>query len=216
VRQPWIGAYDSPAARLDSPDLTNIETGETRSLSLRIQPQRLEGPAVKAMDEPSLRFSQIADFANRAATGEEPDAASAFLADAYYAAFCTLPNRDLKRAVLLAAFACEIRMRDMFRVHLLPEAEPLWAGGYPDRGAQGKRKTSLSKWPGPVSKDLVGRSLEEEDSDLFGQFGRLVEMRNNLAHRGVLPDLASALEGVRAARKLFRWLDDWDETRHDG
>jgi hypothetical protein len=210
IRQPWIGPFETPPPLLDNPDIMEIETGETRSLELRTPP-RLESGSVRSMDHSNLSSEAIAKLATQAGIGERPDAASAFLADAYYAVFCDLP-RDLKRGVLLAAFACEVRLRDEFRAHLLPEAEPLYERGYPDLSVRGKKKPGVSTWPGPVAKELVGRSLEEEDVHMYWRFRRLIDLRNDLSHRGKEPTLEDALEGVRTARRIFAWLDSWART----
>jgi len=148
------------------------------------------------MDEPPLARDAIESLMERVGRREEPDPGSAFLADAHFGAFCAFP-RDLNRAVLLSAFACEIRLRDMLRTHLRPAASSQFHEWFPD---QGRAKRPLATWPGPVAKELAGRFLEDEDRVLYEQFGQMVALRNQLAHRGVPPDLDGALDSVRTAR----------------
>lgn len=205
VRQPWIGPYDTVPEPLPDVLIAEKEIGEAYTEAIGRRRERLSGAEVRRMDEPPLLPRDVAEFIRRGTSGDLPDPASAFLADSHFAAFCIRP-RDLKRAVLLAAFACEIRIREALREHVAPDRIEQFEEWFP---AQGQPRKRVSNWTGPVAKTLVSRSLEEEDGDLYKRVRRIALIRNELAHEGKSPELEDVLESVRAARRLFEWIDTW-------
>lgn len=59
-------------------------------------------------------------------------------------------------------------------------------------------------------KAVAGRSQREDDRELWKQVNRLVEIRNNVAHRGHMATSDEADECLGAAVRAFRWLDRRD------
>jgi hypothetical protein len=57
------------------------------------------------------------------------------------------------------------------------------------------------------------RAVAEGDNGvLFHRVRKLYELRNDVAHRGVVPEVGDAHEAVSAAREAFAWLDGLTPT----
>ena len=115
------------------------------------------------------------------------------------------PRQDTRRAVLLAAIASEVAIRDALREKTPADRRPLvdlFAKHWSDVDV------AIAVIPHTFMKAAVGRSLHEDDPELFARVERLFTRRNRVAHRGEEPTLQQAREAVSAARGLARWLDD--------
>ena len=55
---------------------------------------------------------------------------------------------------------------------------------------------------------VVGRSLFEDDRELWKQVDKLFTLRNRVAHRGHTPSEDEARKAVEAAVALFSWLSE--------
>lgn len=66
-----------------------------------------------------------------------------------------------------------------------------------------------------VMRAAVGRSLHQENADLFNEVNALFEARNRLAHRGELPTEEVARRAVAAAVGAFEWLDSLEASPTD-
>ena len=66
---------------------------------------------------------------------------------------------------------------------------------------------AIAELPHKPMKGAIGRSLHEDDPDLFAAVRALFTRRNAIAHRGEAPTLAEARDSVGAAVGLSAWLD---------
>jgi hypothetical protein len=64
-----------------------------------------------------------------------------------------------------------------------------------------------------VSRQVVGRSLQEDDRDLWRGVEDLFRARNKIAHRADLLDNSTALRHIRAAMAATEWLGSLADTR---
>jgi hypothetical protein len=129
-----------------------------------------------------------------------------FLSDARYAAL-RVGGSDLRQAVLLAAVACETKVKTVITTLATEEKQSLVT-----LLLENPRDWSMSA----VSlfdkglKAICGRSLREEDKNLYKQIDMLFQDRNKIAHRGSAGiSSPEALRGyVAAATAAFNWLDE--------
>jgi hypothetical protein len=205
IEQPWLGRYEALPALVGDAHAVALDTGKRWIIPADAPHQRLEGLAVRGFGEPPIDRGRLGRFVVETKNGVLPDAAASMLADAYFAAFCSVP-RDLTRAILLAAFSSEISTRAALMKHVLPDQKQQYEKWFP---VQGPASKPVREWAGPVAEALVGRSLEQEDGGLFRQVAEMVRVRNDLAHRGVMPTLDQTLDAVRTAKRLGAWLSTW-------
>jgi hypothetical protein len=129
--------------------------------------------------------------------------AESLLADAGRAVWPTL-DPDSARAVLLAAIALETKTPEALRRvagAAQQELLELLLANYEEV------PTSVKFQLSQVADRVCRRSLEQDDGDLFKRVKKLYELRNDVAHRGVVPEVGNAREAVSAARDAFAWLD---------
>jgi len=145
--------------------------------------------------------------------------AASFLADAEYFWQSGLKNEtqsDLQRAVLLAAIACELKIKETLREKTSDGATALV-----DVLIDNPRDFSMSV-AGLCDKTMkaaVGHSLREDESELYkalvekNQKDSLFQNRNGIVHSGKLVTSKNVGQNVSAARRLFLWLENLPSLR---
>lgn len=137
-----------------------------------------------------------------------PDAISSLLAQARYLVRSVRdPQPGL--AILLAAVACEARVKEILLERASPATKPLLDTLL--------RKPRIFQEPalelfGEVSKAVLGKSLREEDRPLWKKVDELFQARNKMAHVADRPPLEKARELVFAANEAMEWLDSSPKT----
>ena len=136
--------------------------------------------------------------------GDAPELANVLMADAGFLAESAEP-RDPSRSVLVAAIACEVKIKTFLREHSSAEQAALV-----ELLLQNPRDWSLAAaalFDKPL-KIVGGRSLkDEDDKSLWKGVTDLFERRNALAHRGKIPAETQALACLSTGRKVFSWLE---------
>jgi hypothetical protein len=107
------------------------------------------------------------------------------------------------RAVLMAAMACEIRIKTALRELSDPSAHA-WVELVLDNPAE--VSVSASNLWHKAMKAATGRSLSDEDKALFKLVERLITKRNHIVHRGLHVEPTEARDLVNAAGAAFDWL----------
>jgi len=127
--------------------------------------------------------------------------AETMLADAVHLAGNHPP--DLQRAILLAAIACEVKVKEALRTKaamgIRPAIELL---------IQNPRDFSMPV-AGFFDKAMAaatGRSLRTDNQALYKRVDRLFQIRNRIAHSGCPPP-PEAADLINAAVQAFHWLD---------
>jgi hypothetical protein len=163
------------------------------------------GPVQIHGTESALTGELHAVLVQKASEGAEPNLADKFLRDAEYTAFAA-STPHLRQAVLLAAIACEIKVKAAITTLASPEQLPLvnlllenprdWtmaAAALFDKGL----------------KAVSNISLRDEDRPLYNQIDLLFQDRNKIAHRGgvrVSHDV-TLIKHITSAKLAFEWLD---------
>jgi hypothetical protein len=133
--------------------------------------------------------------------------AESFLADSGHFVLRDTPaNRQ--RAVIMAAIACELKVKETLRTKVFPGGET-----FVNVLIENPRDFSMSA-PGLFHEAMqaaIGRSLKVEHRELYNRIDHdkrgLIQMRNQIVHVGFIPNQGEAMECVSAAREVFAWLE---------
>jgi hypothetical protein len=137
-------------------------------------------------------------FAKTSAS-EEPPTDAVLFADAHAALHAG--RRDTASAVLYAAMAAELKIKQA----LLRNARQVL-----DAVLENPRDlpTATGQLLGKTMKAAVGKSLAEEDPQLYNQVTeQLFPLRNHVVHRGSRPGPVEARTAIDIMTRLFRWFD---------
>jgi hypothetical protein len=202
--QAWLGLHGQPVRRIgnhllgdDSVDIADYGFSED------VLPQIEEEHTPEFEIEASLDSANASSLAERLArNGEAVPIAETLLADALY--FIGLNPPDWQRAVLIAAIACEVKVKDTLRRKVLPDRLP-----FVDLILENPRDWSIAAVAlfDKAMNAALGRSLRAERQEVYKDITKLFEVRNRIAHRGEKPDDEDARRVVLAGREVFRWLD---------
>ena len=206
--QSWLGLSSEPVPREGIASIFDLNTG----VRLPVGPTHRGGGAMLKDVESALSPTDLTDIVKRVADDDQALVAETLLADAEYLAWGNLRAPDSLRAVLMAAIACEVKIKVNLREKIDPANLPLI-----DFILENPREVTITAADGLFNKLIrtaQGRSLREADKDLFRSVVRLFEVRNGVAHRGEWPDVEEARDLVRAARRTFRWLDESGRRRN--
>jgi hypothetical protein len=138
--------------------------------------------------------------------GTKPKVAEILLNDAKYVGLES-DHPDLRQAVLLAAIACEVKVKDVLTALASPDQKPILSRllGNP-RG----RSMSAAALFDKGMDSICNRSLRKEDMTLYRNIEHLFQDRNKIAHKGgkgVSDD--KVLRGhIKAATWAFVWLNE--------
>jgi hypothetical protein len=195
--QVWLGLHGQHPERIGIDSLIDDDTDRRLPVGFHTLEVR-ESPPESAIDPAFI--SSLDQLLN---DGRPPlPIAETFLADALHFAWARLA--DLQRAVLLAAIACEVKVKRVLRDKTTPGILPML-----DVLLENPRDWSLAAAAlfDKAMRAALGHSLKDEHRDLFKRIDNLFRLRNGIAHRGQRPSSPEANEAVAAARKVFEWLD---------
>ncbi len=184
--------------------------GPVRAIDLDSGLRLGAGPSIRGVAEARdpagkyrLAVSDVDEIIGRIRRDEEAPIAETLLADAEH--YARHPVRDGRRAVLMAAIACEVKVKTTLRDRASEAQRPLL-----DFALDNPREITVTAAGGLFNSLMLatlGRSLSRDDKPLFKDVERLYTVRNAIAHHGRMPDEADVGRVVRAARRCFTWLD---------
>jgi hypothetical protein len=197
-RQFWLGLSGEPSPLVWR---TELRDGDGNRL-----PVGYPGIVTKGMagaKEVSLSSEETSEIIDHIERGDAPALHKVFLSDAQYIAKES-PWRNLRQAVLMAAIACEVAVKQFLRAAASPEQQELV-----ELVLSNPRDVSLAAATlfDKGCKAVVSRSLKEENASLYKRVDKLFQDRNKIAHRGGegLADDVLA-EHVATAREVLEWL----------
>jgi hypothetical protein len=206
--QYWLGASHEPPTHASTADLIDIETGK-RIKNVNWEYKLTVMTLMKKERALGTNIDRVVASLKDEVIVREPDL---LLADARETLFQPISpsmiaasEPDTRRAVLLAAMASEIKIRETIRERTPPDRQEiveLFLSSYREVDA------AIAGLPGKAMKAAVGRSLKDEDVRLFKAVGELFTLRNGVVHRGVEPNTTEARKVVTTAVELSAWLDD--------
>jgi hypothetical protein len=129
-----------------------------------------------------------------------PSLPSTILADAQY--LMSGPNGA--RAVLTAAIALEVKVKDVLRRAASPPADKVIEVLLNNPRDWSMAAASLFDKP---MEAVTGRSLRKENKDLYKTTERLFTVRNGVAHRGEAPTPYEEIALVEGAVEVMAWLE---------
>lgn len=201
--QTWLGLDGEAPERVGSEELVDLDAG-----------RRLPWPArsdmsVMVIERDSAWNERLMRELEQLVHASSPPAAEALLADARLLAGAKGPP-DPPRALLIAAVACEVKIKTTLQTLATPAQEP-----FVQLLLENPRDWTLAA-SALVNKPLdivAGASLKDADKELYKRIIKLFERRNAFAHKGKTPTEAEARDGVQASRLLFAWLDTLEPAR---
>lgn len=194
--QTWLPEHLQDLPFEASGGAVDDETGEALPLVVGLAIHIHQRPAGTEVDRVYLEAVR-----ERLAHDQDIPLPERFLADALYFATRFRPA-DIQRAVLLAAIAAELKVKEVLRR---------------EAGAKLPLVQIILEHPRDVSvaaidlfhktmKATVGRALHDEDPTLHRAIQRLFELRNAIVHAGETPAPDVGRAAVLAARGAFDWL----------
>lgn len=156
------------------------------------------------------RVQTVASIVQLMKSGDPPLAAT-LLADAQAIYSHRAEGADHQRAVLLAAIASEIAIKERLRALASPDMAELV-----DIVLSNPREVTQSppQLLHMTCKAITGVSLHQQDKPLFNDVElRLFKLRNALAHRGQRPTADEGRTAVDIAVRLQRWLSSLEAKR---
>jgi hypothetical protein len=197
--QRWLGLTGAtPPLDESSPQVFDEASGKKIALG----EVRSEGWLVDTKALLDLDFLQRV-LPPRLADGRvPPPVAELLLADALFHVRGVTPG-DYARAVLLAAVALEVMVKDTLRTKTHPGKRALV-----DLVIESPREVSVAAAQlfDSGCEAALGRSLRTTNRDLYKRIDTLFQRRNAFAHRGIFPTQEEARDGVAAARTAKFWL----------
>lgn len=140
----------------------------------------------------------------QASRGERPALRNALIADAKYLVWRSDPPQ-LREAVLLAAIACEVTIKQTLRAASSNAGLPVldWALDNP-RDVSEQAAGLFDK----TAKAVTGRSLREDNKPVYKGLVALFEDRNKVAHRGKDIDQSVAQAHLVNAEEAMSWAEE--------
>jgi hypothetical protein len=130
-----------------------------------------------------------------------PRLPESLLADAKYLGWTAEPGQP-REALVLAAIASEVGIRDALRAVCPPEASPLLEFALANPRDVSVQAASLFD---KAALAAAGRSLRKEDRKLYKALVKLFEDRNGAVHRGATPSSDIVRADLLAADGALRW-----------
>jgi hypothetical protein len=194
----WLGLAGEPSPLVWSSELRDHEGNR-----IPIGYPALMTRGMVGAEKISLSSQETSAIIDRIERGYEPSLHEIFLADAAYIARESL-WRNMRQAVLMAAISCEVAVKQRLRKGASAEQRELV-----ELVLSNPRDVSLAAVSlfDKACKVVIGRSLREENLELYKRVDKLFQDRNKIAHRGG-PELAddTLAEHVNTAREALKWL----------
>lgn len=197
LSQPWL-ASSANRVRPAMPAVVIDEEFRTRTVPFGYGPIQLRSSAPVQLDD-SIRERLIA----QTISGVAADFARTILADAQYLSYQNDP--DIRLILLLSAVSCEVKIKETLRLLAVEEQKDLV-----DLLIGSPRDFSLAAATLFDSglRAVSGRSLREDDRDLYNGLSKLYQDRNAVAHRGRrASELQSPGTYLSVAERVFQYLD---------
>jgi hypothetical protein len=196
-KQPWLGLAGDMPEGVGVATIDNLDAQRRFPITSRNEPLVVH----KVRDEQIIGLNTLTDVLERVTAGAKPTIADSSLADALF--FLEVVPPDHARAVLSAAIACEVKVREVIRARVSPPAAPVL-----DVFLSNPRDHSLAaaQYFSSLMKAVTGHSLDRDTDPSFREVERLFTLRNRVAHGGLTPAPADARTAVGTAVRAFRWL----------
>ena len=191
-RHSWLGLSHEPAHEAGPASLIEAESGRRLPIG-----HSYVGVSQFRNTDLALSLSELHALLDSVRAEASPPIPESLLSDAQFLAWELHPP-DATRAVLMAAIACELKVKESLRDRCPDDQADLL-----DYVLENPREITVTAADGLFDKLMEvaqGRSLRRADGELFKRIRRLFEARNAIAHRGLAPAPEEASELVRAAR----------------
>ncbi len=192
--QPWLGLTGTS----HSPEIWRILNLDER---VRYPRPAIAGGSFMVVPPESV-LTDLAFCEHLDQLDHEITLARSLLADAEFFRWKHFPEA-VAVAVLLAAIACEVDVKDVIRSTAGAKADVAELLLSKPRDFSVAARVLFSE----VMSAVNGHSLKADNAVLEKAVGLLFETRNKVAHRGELPTYSEAIQSLETAAKVFEWLD---------
>lgn len=195
----WMGTSADRAERTWVADLFDVDVGKRIPVGPGI---RFESQLLGLGERVTTDVAQA--LAEEASKGTVPPLAVGLLADAKYLSWIRRP-RDLRLGVLLAAIACEAKIKETLTRLADAARTPLL-----DLVLDNPRDVTVATVVhlDKTARAVSGRSLREENGELWKAANKLFATRNRIAHgKAQQPTNEDMTSAVHAAVDIFDWID---------
>ena len=193
--QHWLGMHGGVPEVLGHVLVTRL-SGKALPVSVSLEPMFIRVGA-------RLVDVELHESAVRLMESEEPPLAESLLADASFLGQSGFSNR--KQALLMAAIACEVKVKQTLRRSANADQSRLVELLIDKPRDFSMSAISLFEHG---TGAVIGRDLKVEDRDLWKAVDRLFRRRNAVAHKGDDVTSEEVGESLDAAKRAFAWLDD--------
>ena len=192
--QPWLGV------RAESPRQHGRCWLEDRDAGVRlVQLGPIQSASIR-LGVPLISLADLDHVRDQVDSWHEPPTADALLADARFLVR-EAEVVDAQRAVLIAAMACEIKVKGWLSARVGQDRSGLLRLVL-------QRTSNLPSLLDEPMEATVGTSLKAANRQLFKAVKHLTAIRNRIVHRGDDVEATEAWRMVVTAQELFRWLDE--------
>ena len=195
--QPWLALHGEKPRSIDWSSLFDETVGRPLPVAFRgaVLPRF---PAASAIGR--NLFSSMSKLLDE--NGQTLPIAETLLADSHH--FLASQPPDLSRAVLLAAIASEVKVKEVLRLRSSPQVLPVL-----DLLLENPRDWSMAAAAlfDKAMLAVTGTSLRTSHRVLFNGISDLFAIRNRIAHRGEKPSEEAAKKAIVAATQTFAWLN---------
>lgn len=194
-RQPWLGLLSEQPRQYGRGGLYYAGHGSGVMGHGPRWSQQMRSPQLR------MELDEFFDLGLHVADGEDVPVTSELLSDALYLDEGA-QNPDLKRAVLTAAIACEVRTDEVMKERVSPERAKLLR-------MMMKKTSTVPVILHEVLDAAFDVSLKTADRELWDRVHRLSAQRNAVVHEGAEVDAAAlSYRPAQLAVDLFSWLDE--------
>lgn len=196
--QPWLAMSSDRPETVGLSWLVDVATGQPFRIGL-------PGHGAFARARAALTATSLQETRERLQVGTRPPLPESLLADAEHLVRPERYSPDPVRSVLMAAMACEIRVKSYLEERATEETKTLLA--YVLENPREVTLTAVDSLFDSLMKVVSGRSLRDDHRKLFTNLRDLFTTRNRMVHSGYQPSANEARRLVGVARSVFRWLD---------
>jgi len=196
--QYWLGRSGHQPRLTWRTELRDVVTGE------RVRTTYRDPLIAFPIIEVGMGRAEHGQVVEAIASQASPALHESLFADAKYLAWAASPAQP-REAVLLAAIACEVAIRESLRNICPPVARSILEFALANPRDVSVQAASLYD---KAAHAVAGVSLRKEDPATYKELEKLFADRNRVAHKGETPSSEEVAADLRGAERALRWASN--------